>query len=155
MSDNLLSWHKRPSGKHNFPVPLFVSRPQSFGNSSSLPVASGDCVPSSVNRPPPPKIFVTGRKMFSTGRNRFRKALKNWPFTAAGPPHRTRKRTTDSAAGVVREKSSLVMPAAWFQLEEPPPSLPPPSAPLAGWVRHRCCPPPPPTNVGAGIHRYI
>ena len=47
--DNLLSWHRRPSGKQSLPVPFSGSLPQSRGNISSLPVACGDSVPSSTN----------------------------------------------------------------------------------------------------------
>ena len=49
MERNLLFWHKMPSGKQSFPVPVSVFLPQSLGVISSFPVAWGDWVPSSRN----------------------------------------------------------------------------------------------------------
>jgi hypothetical protein len=51
--------------------------------------------------------------MFSTGRKRFRRALKNWPFTGVGPSDRISSRTAAVAAAtlavVVLENSGLLM----------------------------------------------
>ena len=73
-------WQRRPSGKQSLPVPSLVSRPQSRGKSSSFPVACGDCVPSSVNLPPPPKIPPKSPPPRPEGLKMFLKK-SNWPST--------------------------------------------------------------------------
>ena len=92
---NLLSWQSRPSGKQSFPVPLFSSRPQSSGNSLSMPVAWGDFVPSSTNRGARPKMFctprITGCNIFCSGRKKFLNPLKpNWASVVCKCKHTSR-----------------------------------------------------------------
>ena len=86
---HLLCWQRIPSGKQSFPVPLFLSLPQSDGNMESLPVAWGLCVPSSRNLPPPNICLKKPWNGLVMGRKKFSKALKNW---ASVPP--TKRRAT-------------------------------------------------------------